>query len=246
MDAIRSQTGVQQMNKRLALLAVLDHHVDHGIDYLVEQLLFVSDVVELPSPLSPLQFVDLSVEVQNEELSYGGKEVMRRRAQVNQLHQKDQIYFENDIRNIVHVPAADVICEFIVVIREHFDDIREEKMQHLIYCFTHVDNDRETVTNLVLMFAFLHTVYDYLFDNDDQIHQLAGDTVCVFFSYRTDEANNVILSLVVVYFFEVETQHLDTPTFNVVILEQFINNGDDLTRIFLLNFHHFQEQMFVQ
>ena len=76
MYAIGSQTGMEQVDEGFALSAVLGHQVDHGIDYPVQQFFLVADVVELASAFAAFEFVDLAVEVEDEELADGGQEVV--------------------------------------------------------------------------------------------------------------------------------------------------------------------------
>ena len=119
-------------------------------------------------------------------------------------------------------------------------------MQNFIYFLAHIYDDRKAVSDLVFVFPLLNAVDYYLLDNYDQIHHFLGRAVGILLGDGADQPNDVVLAFVVVYLFEVETQHLHAPSLNIMIFQQLINNGDDLTRVLLLYLYQFGQKMPVQ
>jgi hypothetical protein len=112
-------------------------------------------------------------------------------------------------------------------------------MQNFIYFFAHIDDDRKAVSDLVFVFPFLNAIDDDFLDNYDQVHHFLGHAVRILLGDGADQPNDVVLAFVVVYFFEVETQHLHAPSLNIMILQQLIDDGDDLARVLLLDLYQF-------
>lgn len=110
-------------------------------------------------------------------------------------------------------------------------------MQDFIHFFTHIYDNRETVSDFILVLPFLNAVNDDLFDYDYQINNFLRDTFGVFLSDGADESNDIVFSLVVVYFFQVKFKHVHAPNLNIVVFEQLINYCYDFIWVFFLNLY---------